>query len=200
MMTALVDEEGDVTYYIFSTIDLKGKVENYHENKLSGHLYGDMCIIEDPPESLHKDNFYGHLDGNSVRLSLYEALYLVENDILDLKDVKSEEILEYEEVFSIAKNNGKGFKTKYQVYKDLRDRGLIPKTGFKYGAPFRAYSDDPDKTHAEYIIQPSREKYECKWYQVSRAIRVAHSVRKSFLYGRVKEKKVDYLKMERETP
>ncbi len=200
MMTALVDEEGDVTYYIFSTIDLKGDVKNYRNDKTKARLYGDLCIIEKPPEELHEDKFYGYQDEDSLRLSLYEALYLVENDILEVEDIKNDKDLDREELFSIAKKEGEGFETKYDVYKDLRDRGLIPKTGFKYGAPFRAYSADPDEKHAEYIVQPVDEKYESKWYQVSRAVRVAHSVRKNFLYGRINGKKVDYLKMKRETP
>ncbi len=200
MLIALVDEEGDVTYYIFSTIDLKGDIEEYSLNKLNGILYGDGTIIKRGYEDLYEGNFYGFEEEGTLRLSIYETLYLVELDILKVRDIDTEEVLNKEDLKSLYEENRGGFQTEYKVYKDLRDRGLIPKTGFKYGAPFRAYSADPDEKHAEYIVQPLERNYECQWYQVSRAVRVAHSVRKDFLYARVKNDEVDYLKIKRETP
>ena len=200
MLNALVDEEGDVTYYIFSTIDLKGKVKKNPKEKLKGFLYGDGTIIENNYEKLYDDNFYGFQEEGTLRLSIYETLYLVELGILDVADINTREKLNKEDLQEIYEKNRGEFKTEYKVYRDLRRRGLIPKTGFKYGAPFRAYRANPDEKHAEYIVQPLRKNYECQWYQVSRAVRVAHSVRKEFLYGRVKDGNVDYLKIKRETP
>ncbi|MFW5946480.1 MAG: tRNA-intron lyase [Candidatus Natronoplasma sp.] len=200
MMTALVDEEGDVTYYIFSTIDLNGEVESYRDNSLEGILYGEGTIINEGYEELHEGNFYGFKEEGSLRLSIYETLYLVENEVLEVKDINSGKELSVEDLKPIYQDQRGEFKTEYTVYRNLRERGLIPKTGFKYGAPFRAYAADPEKKHAEYIIQPLRKDYGCEWYQVSRAVRVAHSVRKDFLYARVDGEKVDYLKIKRETP
>ncbi|MFW5953659.1 MAG: tRNA-intron lyase, partial [Candidatus Natronoplasma sp.] len=117
-----------------------------------------------------------------------------------VEDINTGNRLEKSDLKSIYEKNRSEFRTEYKVYKDLRERGLIPKTGFKYGAPFRAYPSNPDKKHAEYIVQPLRKDYKCQWYQVSRAVRVAHSVRKDFLYARVKDGDVDYLKIKRETP
>ncbi|MBS3781811.1 MAG: tRNA-intron lyase [Candidatus Thermoplasmatota archaeon] len=200
MMTALVDEEGDVTYYIFSTIDLKGEVERFDQDKLKGSLFGDGTIIKEDFERLHDDNFYGFKENDTLRLSIYETLYLTESKILTVEDINTGEVLTTVDLRSIYKKNRGEFETEYKVYKDLRDRGLIPKTGFKYGTPFRAYPANPDKKHAEYIVQPLKKDYECQWYQVSRAVRVAHSVRKDFLYARVKDGDVDYLKIKRDTP
>ena len=200
MLIALVDEEGDVTYYIFSTIDLKGVVEKYSEKELKGLLYGDGAIIKEDYEKLHEDNFYGFEEEGTLRLSIYETLYLVKSGILNLTNINTGKRLNEKDLKSIYEKNRGGFQTEYKVYRDLRERGLIPKTGFKYGTPFRAYTASPNEKHAEYIVQPLRKNYECQWYQVSRAVRVAHSVRKDFLYARVKDGDVDYLKIKRETP
>jgi len=200
MLTALVDEEGDVTYYTFSTIDLKGDVEKYRLRELKGVLYGDGAIIKEDYEKLYEDNFYGFEEESSLRLSIYETLYLVESGMLHVEDINTGDGLKKSDLKSLYKKNRNEFETEYKVYKDLRERGLIPKTGFKYGAPFRAYPSNPDEKHAEYIVQPLIKDYECQWYQVSRAVRVAHSVRKEFLYARVKDGDVDYLKIKRETP
>lgn len=200
MMTSLVDEEGDITYYLFSTIDLNGKVNNDVDKKLQGILYGDKTIIKNDFDPLHEEQFYGFRDDNSLRLSIYETLYLVEKGSLEVKTIDTGDEVKLDDLISRYNDKRKKFDVEYKVYKDLRERGLIPKTGFKYGAPFRVYSDKPDNTHAEYIIQPLDDGYECEWYQVSRAVRVAHSVRKNFLYARTKEDGVNYLKIERETP
>ncbi len=200
MLTALVDEEGDVTYYKFSTIDLKGAVEEYGEKKLKGTLYGDKCIIEDGFAELHDQNFYGFEDNDNLRLSFYESLYLKEKGILEIEDLNTGKKLSSDDLISIYPKDLEEFQLKYDVYTDLRDKGLIPKTGFKYGAPFRAYAQHPDEIHAEYIVQPLDENHECRWYEISRAVRVAHSVRKKIIFARVKNEKVDYLKVKRETP
>jgi len=200
MMTALVDEEGDVTYYVFSTIDLKGEVEKYEKKGLKGVLYGEGTIIKDGFEQLHEDNFYGFEEEGTLRLSIYETLYLVEKGILKVRDIDDGKDLNLDDLKPIYREQRGEFKMEYKVYSDLRERGLIPKTGFKYGTPFRAYPANPEKKHAEYIVQPLKSDYRCQWYQVSRAIRVAHSVRKDFLYARVLEDEVDYLKIKRETP
>jgi len=201
MLTALVDEEGDVTYYVFSTIDLDGSIEKYDQEKLKGLLYGDGTIINRDYEKLYNDNFYGFEEEDTLRLSIYETLYLVQTNSLHITEIDTRKPLTEEDLKSIYEENRSEFQTEYNVYKDLRERGLIPKTGFKYGTPFRAYSADPDEKHAEYIIQPLRKNYKSQWYQVSRAVRVAHSVRKHFLYASVKDSgDVDYLKIKRETP
>ncbi len=197
MLTGLVDEEGDVTYYKFSTIDLKGKVGNYEGDGVKGIIYGDKCFINEGFENLYENNFYGSKVKNTLKLSFYETLYL--------KDKGSLEIEEAEDFKNLKSKHSKrkGFKLMNEVYRDLRDRGLIPKTGFKYGAEFRAYADNPDDIHAEYIIQPVEKDHEYRWYEVSRAVRVAHSVRKDFLFGVPEEKENDevyYLKIKRKTP
>jgi len=200
MMAALVDEEGDVTYYIFSTIDLKGTVKNHSEKKIDGYLYGEGTILNKDFEQLHDQNFYGFEEEGTLRLSIYETLFLVEKEILAVEDINTGEELSVEDIKPIYRSKRGEFGTEYKVYKDLRERGLIPKTGFKYGAPFRAYSADPEEKHAEFIIQPVKKDYGCRWYKVSRAIRVAHSVRKDFLYAMVKNNDVYYMKIKRETP
>ncbi len=189
-MMALVDEEGDVTYYRFSTIDLKGRVNKYRGKKLKGHIYGDNCIIKRDYEELHDKNFYGFKDRQGLKLSFYETLYLTDRSILEVDTNALEELHSEKEDFELMN----------KVYRDLRERGMIPKTGFKYGAQFRAYAGNPDDIHAEYIVQPVKKDHVCRWYEVSRAVRVAHSVRKDFIFGIQDDDGVSYLKIKRETP
>ena len=86
------------------------------------------------------------------------------------------------------------------VFKDLKKRGLIVKTGFKFGAHFRAYTKKPEETHAEYLIHVVNKKYKVLWAEISRAVRLAHSVNKEIIFAKVEGKKIDYIKFGRLRP
>jgi tRNA-intron endonuclease len=86
------------------------------------------------------------------------------------------------------------------VFKDLKQRGLLVKTGFKFGAHFRAYTTQPDKTHAEYLIHVVGKGFRSIWTEISRAVRLAHSVNKEFVFARVDGSTIDYIKLGRLRP
>jgi len=66
----------------------------------------------------------------------------------------------------------------YSVFKDLVNRGLIPKSGLKYGAHFRVYSSDKSR-HSEYLVSvvPPYPNY----VDLAAKSRVAHAVRKTLI-------------------
>jgi tRNA-intron endonuclease len=86
------------------------------------------------------------------------------------------------------------------VFKDLKQRGLLVKTGFKFGAHFRAYTKQPDKTHAEYLIHVVEKGFTSIWAEISRAVRLAHSVNKEFVFARIDNQTIDYIKLGRLRP
>ena len=92
------------------------------------------------------------------------------------------------------------FDLRLDAFKDLKGKGLIVKTGFKYGSHFRAYEGDPGKQHARYLIHAVPEDYKAMWPVESRAERLVHCVMKEILLGRVSEKEVEYLSMSRYRP
>src|SRR5581483_6209979 len=69
-------------------------------------------------------------------------------------------------------------EARLRVYADLRQRGLIGKTGFKFGTHFRAYEARPEEEHAPYLVQAVAEGYRSPWEAIARAVRLGHSVRK----------------------
>ncbi len=77
----------------------------------------------------------------------------------------------------------------YEVYMDLKDRGLIVKSGFKYGTHFRVYEKSMEE-HSKYLVYVMDAE---SMIQVSRAIRVAHGVRKTLLLARKLDNDVKYL-------
>ena len=122
---------------------------------MRGDLYDETVtiIIEEGskrPIALNQKSHFGKLEENVLELSLIEALYLMENKRLDIyKDDKKCDM-----TFMLDLIKQKGLHGKYIVYRDLKDRGYIIKTGFKYGSEFRLYQRGlaPGKGHSNYLV------------------------------------------------
>ena len=76
----------------------------------------------------------------------------------------------------------------YSVYEDWRLRGYIVKTGFKFGTHFRIYfpgaspiRDEKEWIHSKHVIHVFSRRSKLIISEWSRAIRVAHSVKKTFI-------------------
>jgi len=69
------------------------------------------------------------------------------------------------------------------LYGRLRGAGLIPRTGFKYGAHFRVYVEPPERVHAPFIVHMVRgDDRGFGWMEFSRGVRLAHAVKKIMLF------------------
>ena len=94
-----------------------------------------------------------------------------------------------------------GFDERRAAYADLRARGLVVKTGFKYGAHFRAYPRNPSHAHARYLVQAVPAGHVTAWPDVAGSVRVAQGVRKEFLVAGVgPAAAVRFLSLERIRP
>ncbi len=201
LITGLLDEEGDVTYYDITTIDLKGTAKKFHlEQSIKGTVFGDKCYLDEDGIPLHEQGFFGHQYNGGLQLSLVETLFLIEEGALTVKNGKTAKTMEQDTLWKYADDIQKDFPLRYAIYKDLRNRKMIPKTGFKYGTAFRSYVGNPDEYHAEFMIQPVEPEFTCSWYDVSRAVRVAHTVRKTFVFARNTKNGPVYLRIKRKTP
>ena len=87
-----------------------------------------------------------------------------------------------------------------RVYKDMKGKGLIVKTGFKYGTHFRVYKGDPETEHALYLVHAVTSTYNSTWPEISRAVRLAHGVKKELLIGRVMDDNAEYVRLKRVRP
>jgi tRNA-intron endonuclease len=81
-----------------------------------------------------------------------------------------------------------------RVYKELISNGLIVKTGFKYGCNFRAYRGSMDD-HSDFLIHVLEREVE--WYEISRAVRLAASVRKEMIFATIHEEKSYFIRIKR---
>ncbi|MDD1721187.1 MAG: tRNA-intron lyase, partial [Euryarchaeota archaeon] len=95
------------------------------------------------------------------------------------------------------------FKLKLRVYTDLRNRGFVVKTGFKFGSHFRAYEEIKDVNripHSKYLVHALPEDYTVTPPEMSRAIRLAHGVRKRMIFAYCSKNGLEYLDIGRAKP
>ena len=197
----IIDEEGDITYYHVTILDLVGEIGKSIYSKGEGLLLKNRIILFDKKlsENLLKNEFYGKPFGDGLQISLVEALYLSEKGIISVNTVDGRKLSKDEFEKNIKKLQP-DIQLRYAVFKDLKNRGLLVKTGFKFGAHFRAYTKQIDETHAEFLIHVVKKGFKSLWTEVSRAVRLAHSVNKEIVIAKVDGNKIEYIKFGRLRP
>ncbi|MFB6146424.1 MAG: tRNA-intron lyase [Halobacteriaceae archaeon] len=99
---------------------------------------------------------------------------------------------------------GDRFDRRLVAYRTLRGRGLVPKTGFKFGADFRVYGtveSVTDLPHAEALVRVVPGDHEFDLRSLALDVRLAHGVRKQMLFARVAANgDTDWLAASRLTP
>lgn len=184
LLLAIVDEEGDITHYDARSREPRGEVP-LGEASLTGReaqVLRDRAVLWDAPADLHAREFLGRPLGSALQLSLTEALWLAEERGLALRDAASGKALAPDTLASRAAKLQREFELRHAAYRELRRRGLAVKTGFKYGTHFRAYAEDPERAHAEFLVHALPEGFTCPWPDIAGVVRLAHSVRKTLLF------------------
>ncbi|OYT43328.1 MAG: tRNA-intron lyase [Candidatus Aenigmarchaeota archaeon ex4484_56] len=144
-------------------------------------------------EEIYDIGCFGKIKDNRNELSLEEALLLMKrNKLLVIKDKKKVSEME---LYEYACGIDKEFPWKYTVYEDLRNRGLLVRSGFKFGTHFRVYARGVKlkrgpksvKEHTKWIVHAVPENYSCSFPELSRAVRLAHNIRAKMLWAVVDE-------------
>ncbi len=134
-------------------------------------------------------------------LDLKEAVYLLDNKKIgvskDGKKVSKKGLLE-----TGQKKEAK-FYSKYLVYSDLRKRGFVVKTGFKFGFDFRVYpkGKKAGQAHSQWVINVATQDNRISMPELSRMVRLSGNIRTTLLQAVVdSENDINYYSMERITP
>lgn len=128
---------------------------------------------------------YGSTVGARLELSVIEAAYLLERGEIVLRDAATQKLVTPARFRARAARLDRRFHERLAAYRDLRERKLIVKTGFKYGSHFRAYPRNPETAHARYLVQAVPSTHVTAWPEIAGAVRVAQGVRKEFLLAAV---------------
>jgi len=198
LMLGVADEEGDLTYYYAKFFRIRGTLDEPDTYPGDIMVLGDRSMVWDEVLSVRlQNNFIGRDFGDGVvQLSLMETAYLVEKGA---HARYGGEVLTLEAFLAHAQTIQPDIARRLQVYKNLRSRGLIPKTGFKFGSHFRVYRQKIGESHAPYLVHVISADYTSTWAEISRAVRLANSVRKQMIFAVVGED-ISYVRLKRMTP
>ena len=206
LMLAIVDEESDITFYEAREKSMVGLMT---EEEAGGRatLLEDRVVLweREASQRLHEIGFYGKSVGERLQLSLVESAYLLDKGLLSLVDRSGRE-LDRESFAARARQIEADFDLKYRVYSDLREKKMVVKTGFKFGSHFRVYKQvhGPEKVpHSDYLVHTLPADHIFLPPVLSRAVRLAHSVRKSMIFAyplEGEDRMVSYLEIKRLKP
>ncbi|QLG49597.1 tRNA-intron lyase [Natrinema halophilum] len=205
---AVVDEESEITYFKIDRRNPTGTSDTGGEMPANceADLLADRVVIWDPPLELYERAFYGQpLEGReydrpTLQCSLLEATYLAERGALSL---------EPETVRKRGREvEGERFDRRLTVYSVLRERGVVPKTGYKFGADFRTYADVESVEnlgHSELLVRVHPAAYVFEPRDLALDVRLAHGVRKTMVFALVSGESdedggIEWWSLERLTP
>ncbi|HEV2316721.1 MAG TPA: tRNA-intron lyase [Thermoplasmata archaeon] len=204
LLLGVIDEESDLTYYRVAAPTPNGvRTPKMPADPVDALVNEDRVTIIDPAavELLGHEGGFGSRIGARLELSFVEAAFLAERQALTLRHAGTHRTMGLSALERRASRLDPGFATRRAAYRWLRDRGLIVKTGFKYGAHFRAYVRDPEHTHARYLLQAVPEAHRSTWPVAAGQVRLAQGVRKQFLLAGVRtDGEVRCLELERIRP
>jgi tRNA-intron endonuclease len=202
LMIAIVDEESDITFYEVREKVISGKMDHVVEGGMATLLEDRVMLWDsDASQGLHNCGFYGKLVGERLQLSLVESAYLLAKRRIELVDRYGNSV-DLDRLMKQARCIEDNFDTKYEVYKDLRDRKLVVKTGFKFGTHFRVYRNVvslESVSHSEYLVHTVPKDHIFQPPALSRAVRLAHSVKKQMVFA-YSNGEVKYIEIKRLRP
>ena len=196
---AIVDEDGELTYFETDATpeigaddaagDRQGRQDVGADADLPGSvdadLLNDRVVCYEAAEALYESRFYGqrlfgrNADSGPLQLSLVEAAYLAQRGVL---------AVDPEAVVDRAHDvEGDRFDHRLRVYAALRGRGVVPKSGFKFGADFRVYrtfSDVDSLEHSADLVRVVGPHHTVAPRDLSLDVRLAGGVRKRMVFAR----------------
>lgn len=131
---------------------------------------------------------FGEKIGKFFTISLNEVLFLLEKKRIKVIEKGKEVSFE-----SLLKKSG---VEEFIVFRDLRSKGYIVRTGLKYGFPFRVYQKGTKigEEHSLFFVEVLKETSKVKATDISSKIRIANSTKKYVLFAIVdSENSINYI-------
>jgi len=169
------------------------------KKELFGNLDGDKIIVTDNnTKSLLIAKGYGEKHDSFLVLDIYETFYLKEKQGLKIKS--NNRNISIEKIIEIAIKDKKEFLSRYAVYKDLRSKGYVVKTGLKFGFDFRVYPKGKkiDDAHTQYVIDVITQNSKISTSQISKSVRMSIGLHTNSVYAIVdNELEISYFSINR---
>ncbi len=124
---------------------------------------------------------YGTLENEVFTLNFYEALYLVDKGMLEVKDEKGKAV-DFQSLLHCYEAVNENAWVSYLVYRDLRSRGYVAREGFGAGIDFRVYERGAyGKDTAPYLVLSTQEGKPLSIDELASALQQCQSQKKELI-------------------
>ncbi len=137
--------------------------------------------------------------GDIPKLNFFETVFAAKHLGMGIINADTGKEEKHNTVMKEVTSKREYAKQLYETYEDWRLRGYVVKTGFKFGSHFRIYfpGASPVKSdkwiHSKHVLHVFPKDQRLLISEWSRAVRVAHGVKKTFILGIPELKKKDYM-------
>jgi tRNA-intron endonuclease len=124
---------------------------------------------------------YGMAEDDVFTLSFYEALYLLDKEMLEVKDGSGVKV-EFQTLLQRYEASDENAWVNYMVYRDLRSRGYVVREGFGAGIEFRIYERGAyGKDTAQYLVVSTQEGKPTPIQDLTNALKMCQSQKKELV-------------------
>jgi tRNA-intron endonuclease len=124
---------------------------------------------------------YGTAENDMYTLAFYEALYLLDKELLEVKDEKKKAV-DFQSLLQRYEEADKNAWVNYLVYRDLRSRGYVVREGFGVGTDFRMYERGAyGKDTASYLVLGTQEGKPLPIDDLAKVLRHCQSEKKELI-------------------
>ncbi len=124
---------------------------------------------------------YGTAENDVFALAFYEALYLLDKELLEVKDERGKAV-DFQSLLQRYEKVNENAWVNYLVYRDLRGRGYVVREGFGAGTDFRMYERGAyGKDTASYLVLGTQEGKPLPIDDLAKALRHCQSQKKELV-------------------
>lgn len=124
---------------------------------------------------------YGTAEYDVFTLAFYEALYLLDKELLEVNDEKGKAV-DFQSLLQQYEKANENAWVNYLVYRDLRSRGYVVREGFGAGTDFRMYERGAyGKDTASYLVLGTQEGKPMSIDDLAKVLRHCQSEKKELI-------------------
>jgi tRNA-intron endonuclease len=152
------------------------------ELKIAGILVkGGVKILEKDSIDQLSQRGYGTEKDTVFLLTFYEALYLLDKQLLEVENEKEARV-DFQILLQCYEKKDDNAWVNYLVYRDLRARGYVVREGFGVGTDFRIYERGAyGKDTASYLVLGTQEGKPLPIDNLTKTLRYCQSQKKELI-------------------